>query len=376
VFRLRLSCALTVLGLACWAAPAGAYVFWSSPLRSTIGRANLNGSGADSTYVTRPPALRPSGIAVGGQYVYWVNADPGSIVRQSLDAIGAPDQTLIGRVPTPEGLAVNGHYIYWADEAAGMIGRAGLDGSHPNERFISGAHHPYGVAVDGQYIYWTNFATGTIGRAAVDGSGVDESFITGADRPYGVAVNGQYIYWTNLRGNTIGRAAVDGSGADESFITGAGGPTGIAVDPGYLYWSSLRTHSVARAPIDGSGSVDDAFIRVTDSQWVAVADRAPTWTLQFTATPASATIGTAVTLSAATNNILRGRPRDEITILEGTTVVKRCRTNSCTVEAGGGLGTTTFEAEVTPVHSKKVLVSAGASVDRTKPTCPGGNTCT
>ncbi len=375
MFRLRLSCALAVLGLACWAAPAGAYVFWSSPLRSTIGRANLNGTGADSTYVTRPPALRPNGIAIGGQYVYWVNGAGGAIMRQSLDTIGAPDQTLIDRVPTPEGVAVDGHHIYWADEVAGTIERAGLDGSHP-KRLIAGAHHPYGVAVGGQYIYWTNLATGTIGRAAVDGSGVDESFITGADRPYGVAVNQQYIYWTNLGSNSIGRAAVDGSGPDESFITGAEGPTGIAVDPGYLYWSSLRRHSVERAAVDGSGAVDRAFIRVADSQWVAVADHAPTWTLQFTATPASATIGTAVTLSAATNNILRGRPRDEITILEGTTVVKRCRTNSCTVTAGGGLGTTTFEAEVTPVHGTKVLVSAEASVDRTKPTCPGGNTCT
>ena len=89
-----------------------------------------------------------------------------------------------------------------------------------------------------------------------------------------------------------------------------------------------------------------------------------------------APIGTDVTLSAATNNILRSRPRDEITILEGTAVLKRCRTNSCTFTGGGGLGTTTYEAKATPVHGTKVLVSAGASVDRTKQICPGGSTCT
>ena len=76
-------------------------------------------------------------------------------------------------------LAVNSRYIYWTDETAGTIGRALLNGTHVNQRFITGASFDMvGLAVDSRFIYWTNDGTDRIGRARLNGSDVNERFIT------------------------------------------------------------------------------------------------------------------------------------------------------------------------------------------------------
>ena len=101
-----------VLGLAMAFAPAaGAYVFWGNATVNTIGRANLDGSGANQSFITG--ASNPNGVAVDGLHVYWTNFN------------------------------------------AGSIGRAYLDGSGANESFISGLFQPTGVAVDSSHVYWT-----------------------------------------------------------------------------------------------------------------------------------------------------------------------------------------------------------------------------
>jgi hypothetical protein len=107
---------------------------------------------------------------------------------------------------------------------------------------------------------------------------------------------------------------------------------------------------------------------------VAVTPRVPRWTLELTAVPASAAIGTPATLTAVTNNILNGTPLYHINISAGGTVFKRCKKNTCTVSLAAGEGLTTYEADVSAVHSKKAVVSAAADVDRTRPTCTG-NEC-
>jgi virginiamycin B lyase len=360
-----------LLGWGCWAASASAYVYWSSG-RGAVGRANLDGTGASRAYITG--ARRSAGVAVDGQYVYW--ADPlGSIGRSNLDGSSPPDQTFITGLRGPEGVAVNDRYIYWASLGTNSIGRANLDGTDVRQRFIA-ADHPYGVTVDGAYVYWADASGNSIGRARLDGGGTpDQTFITGAHRPHGVAVNGPYIYWANQNG-TIGRANLDGTGTpDQTFITGARAPFGVAVAGPYIYWASPGTHTIQRANLDGTGTPDRRFIaRLVVPCWVAVATSVPTWTLQFTAVPADAPIGTAVTVTASTNNILGGSPNYDINLSVNGRVFKRCRLDTCTVVAGSPpLGSATFAADVGPPHAKpfgkQAVVSATATVDRTRPTC-------
>ena len=112
--------------------------------RDTIGRANLDGTGVDQSFITG--ASVPDGRR------------------------GRRQPRLLGQL-----------------HAADTIGRANLDGSGVDQSFITGAAIPDGVAVDADHVYWANGTASTIGRANLDGTGVDQSFITGVAQ--GVAVD-------------------------------------------------------------------------------------------------------------------------------------------------------------------------------------------
>jgi len=83
----------------------------TGPNRSgtTIGRANLDGSAINESFVTG--ADSPAGVAVSGPYVYWAN-------------FGGPHGT-----------------------RGSTIGRAKLDGTGANQHFITGAKSPGGITV-------------------------------------------------------------------------------------------------------------------------------------------------------------------------------------------------------------------------------------
>jgi len=111
----------TVLALTLALAPrAEAFVYWTNPLDRAIGRANLDGTGADISFIADAGAA-PVGVAVDSAHVYWAN-----------------EGTLLDSVRT------------------GTIGRANLDGTGDDNHFITGADDstrsrsagPSGVAVD------------------------------------------------------------------------------------------------------------------------------------------------------------------------------------------------------------------------------------
>jgi virginiamycin B lyase len=272
--RGRLAWVAAVAAVVCfgWAAQADAFVYWANGIGQTIGRANLDGSGVDQTFITG--ASDPAGVAVDARHIYWANVATGTIGRANLDGSGV-DQTFITGANPDWGVAVDGQHIYWAQQGMGRIGRANLDGSGVNQSFIA-LPLPSWVAVDAQHLYLTREGVATIGRANLDGSGVDQSFITGADSPFGLAVDAQHVYWTNFSGNgTIGRANLDGSGVDQSFITGAFNPWGVAVDGRHVYWTNrLGIGTIGRANLDGSDA-DQSFIAGANNPVGVAVDAGP-----------------------------------------------------------------------------------------------------
>ena len=148
--RIGLVVVIALMGSACWAGQASAYVYWTNfrngtTGNGTIGRANLDSTNPTPSFITG--ASGPTGVEVDGQHIYWTNLRNIS------------------------------------------IGRANLDGTNPTQAFITGVN-PNAVAVDGQHIYWTNSGTNSIGRANLDGTHLTRSFITGVNFPAdGMAVN-------------------------------------------------------------------------------------------------------------------------------------------------------------------------------------------
>ena len=125
--RLALSLAVAAFAaLALLPAIANAYVYWGSQT-DTIGRANLDGTDADQSFVS--------------------GADDAASTSRSTPA------TSTGRTTS-----------------TGTIGRADLDGSNVDQSFITDAGYPIGVAVDAGHVYWANNGTDTIGRADLDGT--------------------------------------------------------------------------------------------------------------------------------------------------------------------------------------------------------------
>ena len=308
--------AVVLVTVAPVAAADTTYIYWTPNNDVWAGRASIDGTNVNSEFFNSGGPS--SGIAVDSQHIYWpvdLNGFSGTTIgRVNLDGTGA-NTSAINTTAVPYGIAIDATHIYWANHWRGSIGRANLDGTNANPDFITGISEPQAVAVDGTYVYWASFGpspyttTGKIGRAKLDGTDKDLSFITGAGNPQGVAVTSTHVYWTNGLGG-IGRAGIDGSAPNQHFIASYGGPAGIAVTSDHIYWAEVTSFKILSANLDGSGAstlIDLASTRTSphgSQPWGiaihTVPGPSPTLpTLGLTA-PATATVGTSVTLDGVT----------------------------------------------------------------------------
>jgi hypothetical protein len=164
------------------------YIYWSwnNGGQGTIGRASLDLKDVRPTFLSVPGS--PQGIAVDANYIYWADAN-GSIGRANLNG-SSPNASFISSayVAGPVGVAVDGTSIYWTNGKGNTIGRANLDGTNPVASFISsGVASPQAIAVDSKYVYWANSGTNAVLRANLDGTG--SLVIPAGSVPYGVAVD-------------------------------------------------------------------------------------------------------------------------------------------------------------------------------------------
>ena len=198
------------------------YVYTASSSR--IVRTNLV-TNAQSTLISG--LTSPSSLVVDADHIYWVDGLRRAIGRASLDG-SQVDRTFIPWTGgnAPSGLAVDAGHIYWTDAASREIGRAALDGSDADPYFMYAysptADGPSGIAVAGGRIYWS--AGPAIFAGSLDGY-IEDILYWG----YGsgtvirtIAVDGTYLYysWRDPFSptNTIGRVSLDGSGYDERFV--------------------------------------------------------------------------------------------------------------------------------------------------------------
>jgi sugar lactone lactonase YvrE len=223
-----------------WVAVDGGHVYWTNTAIGTIGRANLDGSGAEPTFVTGASA--PTGIAVDGAHVYWSNSGSGTIGRANLDGSGV-DESFISGASEPQGIAVNGTYIFWANAGNTTLARANLDGSGVNQALINfgGEEVPWGVAVGASQVYWSlveSEEASYVERANFDASGETLTGVSGIVK--GVAVNGSNVFWANESGKKIGRSNLTFGERNGSFLATANPPRGMAVDGTHFYWSGIQ----------------------------------------------------------------------------------------------------------------------------------------
>ena len=205
-----------------------AHIYWTQLDADTIGRANLDGTGVDQSFITGAAQPRAG----------WRSTPPTSTGRTAAPArSGAPTSTARASTrassparASPGGVAVDAAHVYWANagtrhDRARQPRRHGRRPElHHRRRAARAAwrstpprlldqrlaactghdrarqprrhgrrpelHHrrrptPSAVAVDAAHIYWSadcGPTPATIGRANLDGTGVDQSFINGLRR--------------------------------------------------------------------------------------------------------------------------------------------------------------------------------------------------
>ena len=176
-----------------------------------IARANLDGTGVDLDFIS---GIDAGYVAVDSQYIYWTgnscdgvctggSADPWvpAIGRANLDGTGVDRSFIVTGTNVTADLAVEAGHIYWTGQVSepaccgAALGRASLDGTSVDPMFIPGScclKPPFwaGVAVDGAHIYWTEYLsepqapTRSIRRANIDGSGTTPFVLPDGDKDF------------------------------------------------------------------------------------------------------------------------------------------------------------------------------------------------
>jgi virginiamycin B lyase len=214
-------------------------LYWADQANGAIGRMQLPPAGRRTLDILKEPValdesivaglVSPCGVAVDSGHVYWADGWGLAIGRANLDGSGAQRNFITGAA-FPCGVAVDGDHVYWANLAGNSIGRADLAGGAREEDFITGADQPCGVAVDSGHVYWGNTGGDSIGRATTAGTAVEQDFVP-AQSPCAVAVDDRHLFWSSqLSAQIVGRAALDGSSVVPALLPGESGGCGIAVD--------------------------------------------------------------------------------------------------------------------------------------------------
>ena len=186
--------ALATLAVAAFAfaARADALIYWANANTHTIGFATFDTKIVDQNFI-HVAGGSPNGVAVYGDFVYWTVPGANAIGRAGMNGTSV-DQTFIQGLQGVQGVAVNSAGIFWTNTGTGSIGRADLDGQNVNQSFITGASPSNLMTADAAHLYWTiagfQFTPDAIARADVSGGNLDTTFITGdaVSSPEGVAV--------------------------------------------------------------------------------------------------------------------------------------------------------------------------------------------
>ena len=204
------------------------YIYWSQenslqpggePGGDTIARARLDGSGVEQDWIL-PDRISTeiSGLAVDANHIYWSggDAETSSIGRANLDGSAENSSFITGIYPT--GVAVDAGHVYWSDQVSDTVGRANIDGTGADPAFITGpgptGSRPGRGRRRARVLERRNVPSSTVGRANIDGTGADPAFIPEAGSPTGLAVDTGHLYWADTNEGRIGRVNLDGTGVD------------------------------------------------------------------------------------------------------------------------------------------------------------------
>jgi hypothetical protein len=219
-------------------AVSGGKLYWADYGAGTIGRADLDGSDVETLL---SGLTAPTAVAVADGHVYWTTGmlPDHSIGRANLDGSGADPSWLdVGSHPGP--LAVSGGRLYWTDATG--LSRANFDGTQLETGVGPGLTSGMSLALGGGYAYSSIMG---INRIGLDGTGLQSPFLLAGTFVYGLAAVTPPVVepvpaTTTTRG-TATKLAIRNTGGSALRVTGA---TATSAD----FSVALGTCSVPVAP--------------------------------------------------------------------------------------------------------------------------------
>lgn len=413
----RIACvvALVLAGLLGVTSAASAEIYWANSgngTGTTIGSASNDGSGANQAFITTAIGddyKYPRGVAANSRHIFWSaggqgGVGPTGIGRAAVDGSGAdPDFISDPAINYPSGLALDSTYVYWIDSWADTIGRARLDGTEVDPDFITLGSPGYvahnGIGVDSQYIYWAftgvNDGDGKIGRVAKDGSSPDPDFITGLWAPRSPSAQGEHLFWCDYQTGRLGRSSIDGTDSNRTFGTESPsyGCFEMTTDDRYLYYSSWGSGgtNIVRMNIDGTDPDTDFITGANYPFGVSVTNPAgslsptshdfgeteagagPTGTQTFTL----ASTGDAPLTIPEEGILMTGTDPSEFTLVDGVSLgscqpgtTSLANGESCTVEVAFEPGSTGAKAATLEVATNAEPFAASLTGTGVPPAAP------
>ena len=222
------------------------FVYWANR-KGTIGRAKLNGTEVNQSFITGLPE-EERWITVLGENIYWANGAGTTIGRCKLSEPTKPTLSFITGANQPSGIVASGEWLYWPEFGAHTIARAKLTGAEVNHSFIAAGLQPYGIATDGLNLYWGSWEQISIAKCAISSPGSpDLNLIPLQETSRGIAVGSNGLYWATATG--IGHATVEGTQVAEGWI-GVEGVFGVALGGEDLYWAVEPLNHIGRAKLE------------------------------------------------------------------------------------------------------------------------------
>jgi hypothetical protein len=369
--------AAATLVVACLiAAPAQAYVYWTvsgnGQSGTGIGRADQDGSSVNHAFVSG--ASGPTGIVTDGAHIYWANSQTNSIGRANLDG-SAADPTFIPNATTgsglPTGVAVDGSSIYWTDLNQ-YVGKANLDGTNSSPHWVDdgAGSAPVAIAASGGNVYFSDF--GARIREVASGGTTPSTLVTlgpSSTNPLSMAIAGGYIYYSVLNSGSgnppgaIGRVSISGTGAKNNFIPGLYGPTGVATDGHEIYWvdSNVDQHAIGRAQLTASGFANAQYNWISEpgGPWgVAVNDNVDATQTAVACSPSSVAPGQATACTATvTDSASSTPPGGTVSFSSNGSTFFSGSGSSCTLAAQSN-GTRSCTVGVVPIDAGTAPINA------------------